>query len=81
MYSATPQRPATSASADLVESVLASGSKSGYSVTYTVDPSDTSGKVLSYGILATPINPRTTTQRDFFAASQTHGNVLLFRFD
>lgn len=54
---------ANSASADLVDSVLASGTKSGYVFVFTSD-----GKIPStgYSIVATPVKPGTTGQRSFF---------------
>jgi type IV pilus assembly protein PilA len=61
-----PGNPATSASADLIDSVLASGTKSGYIFTYTPGATDASGNVLSYGITASPISPGTTGQRGFY---------------
>ncbi|MGH9681272.1 MAG: prepilin-type N-terminal cleavage/methylation domain-containing protein [Candidatus Acidiferrales bacterium] len=56
----------TSASADLIDSVLASGVKAGYKYTYVVTSKDPSGNVLSYSITATPISPGVTGQRSFY---------------
>jgi prepilin-type N-terminal cleavage/methylation domain-containing protein len=56
----------TSAAADLIDSVLASGVKSGYKFTYTVGSTDPTGNVLSYSIAATPVTPGTTGQRSFY---------------
>ena len=56
----------TSASADLIDSTLATGVKSGYKFTFTVVSSDAAGNVLSYTITATPVTPGTTGQRSFF---------------
>jgi type IV pilus assembly protein PilA len=61
-----PGNPATSASADLIDSVLSSGTKSGYLFTYTPGATDASGNVLSYGITGNPISPGTTGQRGFY---------------
>jgi type IV pilus assembly protein PilA len=61
-----PATPATATSADLIDSVLASGSKSGYSFIYSVGASDSSGGVLSYSVTAVPISTGTTGQRSFF---------------
>jgi type IV pilus assembly protein PilA len=61
-----PATPATAASADLIDSVLASGSKSGYSFAYSPGTTDAAGNVLSYAIAAAPISPGTTGQRYFF---------------
>ncbi len=64
--SMAPATPATSASADLIDSVLATGSKTGYIFTYTAGETDASGNVLSYTIAANPITRGTTGQRGFF---------------
>src|SRR5712692_8744180 len=61
-----PGNPATSATADLIDSVLASGSKSGYRFTYTAGAKDANGNVLSYTINADPIAVGTTGQRQVF---------------
>jgi len=57
---------ASSASADLIDSVLASGVKSGYRFTYAATESDPSGHVLSYSVTATPVVAGSTGQRSFF---------------
>ena len=57
---------ASSTLADLVDSVLASGTKSGYSFSYTAGTTDTNGNVLTYTIIASPTSPGTTGQRYFF---------------
>jgi type IV pilus assembly protein PilA len=57
---------ATSASADLIDSVLASGVKSGYRFNYMAGETDPSGHVLNYTITATPVSPGSTGQRSFF---------------
>jgi hypothetical protein len=57
---------ATSASADLIDSVLASGVKSGYRFTYAAVATDPAGNVLSYTITATPVVPGSSGQRSFF---------------
>jgi len=51
----------TSVLAGLVDSVLAGGTKSGYSFTYTPGPSDASGRINTYAITATPISTSTGT--------------------
>ena len=56
----------SSAAADLIESSLASGVKSGYKFTFAVVASDPTGNVQSYTITATPVTPGTTGQRSFF---------------
>lgn len=61
-----PAASATSAAADLVDSVLASGSKSGYSFVYASGATDANGNVLSYSVTADPVNRGTTGQRGFY---------------
>jgi type IV pilus assembly protein PilA len=56
----------TSTSADLIDSVLSSGVKSGYRFTYTVVASDPGGNVQSYAISATPVTPGSSGQRSFY---------------
>src|SRR5579862_6316202 len=62
----SPATSATSTSADLVDSVLASGTKSGYSFTWSSGTADTLGNYLNYSITAQPITPGTTGQRYFY---------------
>jgi type IV pilus assembly protein PilA len=57
---------ASSAAADLIDSVLATGSKAGYRFTYTVGVTDPAGNVLSYTITASPEVPGNTGQRYFY---------------
>ena len=57
---------ATSAGADLIDSVLATGVKSGYRFTYVVAASDPGGNVLSFSITASPVVPGTSGQRSFY---------------
>ena len=57
---------ATSASADLIDSVLAKGVKSGYKFTYAAVATDPSGNVQSYSVTATPVTPGSSGQRSFF---------------
>jgi type IV pilus assembly protein PilA len=57
---------ANSAGADLIDSVLATGVKSGYKFTYVVAASDPSGNVLSFSITASPVIPGTSGQRSFY---------------
>ena len=61
-----PAATATSASADLIDSVLASGNKSGYAFTFTAGALDASGNCLSYSISADPVARGTTGQRSFY---------------
>ena len=56
----------SSSAADLIDSVLATGIKSGYKFTFSVVTTDPAGNVLSYAIAASPVIPGTTGQRSFF---------------
>ena len=58
--------PASSASSDLIDSVLAGGVKSGYRFTYVAGTTDPSGNVLAYSVTATPVVPGSSGQRSFF---------------
>ena len=57
---------ATFSSAELIDSVLASGTKSGYTFVYTTGATDATGNVLQYTITATPTSVGLTGQRRFF---------------
>jgi type IV pilus assembly protein PilA len=61
-----PAASATSATADLVDSVLAAGVKSGYSFTFSGGTPDSSGNTNTYSIVAVPTNAGVTGQRRFF---------------
>src|ERR1700686_2906425 len=61
-----PAAPATLTSADLVDSVLAGGSKSGYSFTWSAGSTDANGNYLNYSITSQPTSPGTTGQRYFY---------------
>ena len=56
----------TSTSADLIDSILAGGIKSGYRFGYAPAATDPAGNVLSYSITATPVSVGSTGQRSFF---------------
>ena len=56
----------SSAAADLIDSGLATGVKSGYKFTLTPTSTDPAGNVISYTITATPLSPGTTGQRSFY---------------
>jgi type IV pilus assembly protein PilA len=57
---------ASATSADLIDSLLAAGTKSGYNFLYSAGPKDPTGRVNSYSIKADPANPGTTGQKSFF---------------
>ncbi len=61
-----PASSATSTSADLIDSVLAAGTKSGYTFTYTAGTPDSAGNINSYTLTAAPVTRGTTGQRTFF---------------
>jgi type II secretory pathway pseudopilin PulG len=61
-----PGNPPSSASADLIDAVLASGAKSGYVFAYTAGAAGVSGNVLSYSLTANPVTPGVTGRRGFF---------------
>lgn len=60
-----PGTPATAAAAGLIDSVLASGTKSGYKLIYVSGP-PTKGKISTYTINANPVAPNQTGGRYFF---------------
>jgi prepilin-type N-terminal cleavage/methylation domain-containing protein len=57
--------PASAVAADLIESVLASGTKSGYTFTYAAGAA-VGGQVSTYTVVAEPIKRGATGQRGFF---------------
>jgi type IV pilus assembly protein PilA len=61
-----PGGTASPTSADLIDSVLASGTKSGYNFLYSAAPKDPAGRVNAYTIKADPSTPGTTGQKSFF---------------
>src|ERR1700737_4834402 len=65
LASLAPSSAATSANADLIDSVLASGTKSGYTFTYTAG-AVSGGVVPTYSVQAGPIVVQQTGTRYFF---------------
>jgi prepilin-type N-terminal cleavage/methylation domain-containing protein len=57
---------ASSALADLIDSVLSSGVKSGYSFSYSPGLADASGNYESYAVVARPTIPGVSGQRYFY---------------
>ena len=57
---------ASKTSADLIDSVLATGTKSGYTFACTGIDADGDGNGDTYSIVATPVTTGTTGQRGFF---------------
>jgi len=60
----------TADAADLIDSFLASGVKSGYKFTFSIGERDDAGHVLGYFITAEPLTPNTTGE-DYFYTDQT----------
>lgn len=60
-----PAKPATAAAADLVDSTVSGGTKSGYTLTY-VSGAPSNGKILTYSITASPVVPGKSGGRYFF---------------
>jgi prepilin-type N-terminal cleavage/methylation domain-containing protein len=56
----------SSAGADLIDSTLSTGVKSGYKFTYAVIATDPAGNVVSYSITAVPVTPGSTGQKSFY---------------
>ena len=56
----------SSTAADLIDSGLATGIKSGYKFTFTVVATDAAGNVVNYAITAVPVTPGSTGQRSFY---------------
>jgi type IV pilus assembly protein PilA len=52
--------------AELIDQVLASGTKSGYLISYTPGPVDSFGHVTTYTVTANPLKPGSTGQRYFY---------------
>ena len=61
-----PAATATSTSADLIDSVLSGGTKSGYTFSFTAAAADAAGNVDAYTLTAQPVTQGTTGQRGFF---------------
>src|SRR5262249_31014240 len=57
-----PATPATSTSADLIDSTLAGGTHSGYTFTFTAGAPDGAGNIQSYTLTAVPVTVGTTGQ-------------------
>ena len=56
----------TASAAGLLDSVLAAGTKSGYSFTYTAGTADGSGRINDYSATANPITTGTTGQNYYY---------------
>ena len=67
--------PASVNAADLVDRALASGSRSGYTITYAATDSNGDGRMDSYTLHATPSNPGVTGNKHFYV---DHTNVIRY---
>jgi type IV pilus assembly protein PilA len=56
----------TPSAAGLIDSVLAAGTRSGYSFVYTPGTADSTGRINNYGLNANPITPGTTGQNYYY---------------
>ena len=56
----------SSTAADLIDSSLATGVKSGYKFTFTVTTTDPVGNVAGYSITAVPVTPGTSGQKSYY---------------
>src|SRR5487761_392040 len=65
----------TSTAAGLIDSVLAAGEKSGYTIAYTPGTADTSGRINTYGITGVPVSLGSTGQNYYFTDET---NVIRF---
>jgi len=61
-----PGSPATPTTADLVDVVLASGTKSGYNFVYAAGAADAAGNINSYTLNANPSSPGASGIRFFY---------------
>jgi prepilin-type N-terminal cleavage/methylation domain-containing protein len=61
-----PSAAPTSAAADLIDDVLVTSIKSGYTFSYVAGPAGTGGTISTYTITATPTTPGVTGTRGFY---------------
>jgi len=61
-----PSSAPSSTAADLLDAVLITGSKSGYSFSYTPGTATSGGLITTYSVTATPISQGNSGQRGFF---------------
>lgn len=65
----------TATSAGLIDSVLAAGTKSGYTLTYTAGAADGAGHIDTYGITGNPVSVGSTGQNYYYTDDS---NVIRF---
>jgi len=68
VYLGGPAGAPTSTNAQLLDVILTSGSKSGYTYTYVPGPVGVGGRIDSYSVNADPTNPGSSGQRYFFVS-------------
>jgi len=61
-----PSASPSSTAADLLDSVLVTGTKSGYTFSYLAGSADAGGVISTYSVTATPFSPGVTGLRGFF---------------
>jgi type IV pilus assembly protein PilA len=61
-----PSSAPTSTAADLLDSVISSGIKSGYTFSYTPVAAGAGGLITSYSVVAVPVTTGVTGQRGFY---------------
>ncbi len=61
-----PSGSPSSSSADLIDAVLVTGTKSGYAFSYTAGSAASGGLITTYSITAVPIAPGSSGQKGFF---------------
>jgi type IV pilus assembly protein PilA len=66
MSDLSPATIPSSTAADLIDVVLSTGSKAGYSFTFTAGAPDASGVIGSYTLTGSPITPGISGQRGFY---------------
>src|ERR1700739_2299842 len=71
-----PSTSPSSTAADLLDSVLVTGTKSGYAFSYVLGAAGANGVISSYSITATPLTPGVSGQRGFFT-----GQALVIHAD
>jgi len=73
-----PTPPPTAAKADLIDAVLASGIRNGYSFVYVPIDSGGTGKPDAYTVNANPVSPGQTGDKYFYV---DQSNVIRYKFD
>jgi len=61
-----PSTLPSSTAADLIDAVLVTGIKSGYTFSYTPGPTQSDGTITTYSVTANPLAPGVSGQRGFY---------------